>query len=63
VYLLPNEFSWYIFYFIPKSFNASLIRTRSMQVDISLGQVRGYEGEENLLIEEMKKNMDPQFTS
>ena len=34
-----------------------------MQVNLQYGDVKGYEGEENLLIDEMKKNMDPSLAN
>ena len=59
VFIIPIEYSWYIFYIIPRDYNALLITSRSTNVDFKYSEDSQFNDDEMALIGELKLNMDP----
>jgi hypothetical protein len=59
VLLFPQIYTWYIFYYLPKSYNASILASKKTQVDLNIDLSLGDADAAMNLIGEMKKNIDP----
>ena len=56
VFIMPTELSWYIFYYMPKQFNAKMINSRYNVVDLRLGNMTSFSNDEVAMIEDLKIN-------
>ena len=59
IFLIPTEMMWYIFYYIPKQFNARLISGHGIDVSLSGRDESSHSMITNSLIDDMKRNHDP----
>mmetsp|Transcript_31605 Transcript_31605/g.23439 ORF Transcript_31605/g.23439 Transcript_31605/m.23439 type:complete len:100 (-) Transcript_31605:119-418(-) len=59
VMLYPQMYTWYVFYYLPKSFNVSLLGTHHLVLTDSVQD----EKVEQVLLNEMGENLDPTFST
>lgn len=54
IFIMPTEFNWYLFYYIPKQFNAKMINSNKTMVDLGLGDITAFGNDDVAMIEDLK---------